>query len=147
MKKLVLIGLAAALPTQVHAQITREVSVEDVGLGGSRVQMTQTFQIPDEIAFAIVPYAQCLSDQRIALDDEGVSLFESPDSAAEVVARCASQRDEAIFLASTALERATRLDLEPRREMIFGTLRQIQDLTLSTDMPTYLGNSISETDK
>ena len=144
MKKLVLIGLVTALPTQVHAQVKCEVSVEDLGPGVSGVRMTQMLQIPDEIGFAIVPYGECLSNQRIALEDEGISLYESPESAAEVLARCASQRDEAIFLASTALERRTQLDLEPRREMIFETLSQIQDMTLSTGRPACPGNSAPE---
>ncbi|MEP3052046.1 MAG: hypothetical protein ABJP48_04810 [Erythrobacter sp.] len=92
--------------------------------------VSYTLDIPDEIGFALAPYAQCLSDESIERQGNGRFLG-NPSLITEVKNACAPVRDEAIFLAATALRVQQREDIDSNRELIFTTLAQVETLMLN----------------
>lgn len=129
---LMLAAIASPVSAQQQTEEVEVISIDDVN---AQVVVRRSLQIPDEIAFAVTPYGMCLDTKNQAAQENGISIFDAPQQVPLIIEECRSERDEAIFMASTALERGTAMEIDARREMIFSTLEGIEGLILNTALP------------
>ena len=129
---LVLVTMASPICAQEQIE---EIEVIPADGANAHIVVRRSLRIPDEIAFAITPYGMCLDAQRQARSESGTSIIDAPDEVPQIIENCRAERDEAIFMASTALERSTAMGIEARRAMIFETLKSVEGLILNTEPP------------
>ena len=113
-------GLQAAEPSQT----TRREGDSTI------IEVKRSFEIPDEIAPAVIPYVDCLSNRTREVQETGRFLSDGREVQDAVRAKCAFERDEAIFMASTILERMNYRDIDARRKSIFDALVTVEKFML-----------------
>ena len=126
MRYLLLIAAILAPAPPVLAQET----AGDPAFSPAGTVIRRSLTVSSEMAFAVVPYARCLSDE---LQEHSKVLWEPKTvhpAAAVAKEQCATVRDNAIFLSATALEKNGKYDVEQRRRMIFEALSAIENQAL-----------------
>ncbi|WP_073974144.1 hypothetical protein [Erythrobacter donghaensis] len=117
------------------AMLSGQPQIDDAEEGKSPVIVSEgpvignSLTIPSEFAFAIVPYVRCLSAELMGRQTLLRGMGD-PSLTAEVKGACFFQRDEAIFLAATALAQKGEGDVAARMETVFQTLEDVESVML-----------------
>ena len=124
MIKLALLIAASGLQTAAPSQSTRKEGDFTI------MEVKRSFEIPDEIAPAVVPYVDCLSYRTREMQETGRFLSDGREAQDTVREKCSPERDEAVFMASIMLERINYRNIDTRRKLIFDALEAAEKFML-----------------